>query len=196
MFCLTQPRAQHKRQMWISICLWMLAQSTHGYMFRLKEAHMQTEFIQCILVVCTYASQVYPPDPLCVNIVWRPVECIYYSQFTTLRLSAQYLVDDGSTWFCHHLWDASFLSSLHCINWGPLGKHFPSIPCPQSLILTLWRISRCDSGDYLFYGRAPAAGPPPSLSGKDGTQLAHRQAGSCWTAVRQSRLPRGRGECS
>ena len=46
-------------------------------------------------------------------------------------------------------------------------------PLPKPLIL------RCDFEGYLFYGRALAAGPPPSLSGKDGTQPVHRRVGSC-----------------
>lgn len=45
LFCLTQPQAQRKRQMWISICLWTLSQSTHVFKLRPEEALMQTEFI-------------------------------------------------------------------------------------------------------------------------------------------------------
>lgn len=64
------------------------------------------------------------------------------------------------------------------------------MPLPQSLILMLWRMIGCDFEGYLFYGRVPAAGPPPSLSGKDGTRLVHRRVGSCWTVARRNRPPR------
>lgn len=39
-------------------------------------------------------------------------------------------------------------------------------------------LGRFDFGDYLFYGRVLAAGPPLSLSGKDDIQLVRTLAGS------------------
>lgn len=70
------------------------------------------------------------------------------------------------------------MHSSYYVNEGHLRSILITQPPRSWGLLWLKIISKFDCGDYLFYGRAPVAEPPLSLSGKDGTQLVHRREGS------------------
>lgn len=171
-FCLTWSRAQYES--YVDICM-------------LWKGYPVSSLMHVYARASTQANRVYPLNPLCVctfepllsasmTVNLQLCDCRHH----TCRPADFATVSEmlGSCQLCVILirkpWESIFLTC----------------PSPQSLILMLWRMIRCDFEGYLFYGRAPAAGPPPSLSGKDGTRLVHRRVGSCWTVARQNRPPR------